>query len=162
MRRGLFVMFLTMLFSTAINAREKTFMRFYSREGKRFSHGFYNGVTDTSVFVFKNNKKVEIPIHKIGVIKLRRGAGHTGIIGAAIGGATLAALFVSNADKDGEALSGPGVSFVGGLVVGGSLGGLVGSVISYFEKSVSFKINGNITAWQEQKNLIARLPSTNK
>ncbi len=92
MRKVLYLLLLIIIFNSTLEAQKKTYMRFYTVVGKKFESGFYGGSTDSSIAVYKNKEKIEIPVSKIGVIRTRRSLGHSILVGAAIGGVPLGLL----------------------------------------------------------------------
>lgn len=142
-------------------AQKKTFMRLYSMSGQILQKGFYYGVTDSSVILFKNKEKVEVPVATIGVIKLRRTSSHNILVGIGIGSATFGTLFAALGEKPQEGSirinSWTGLKI--GVFLGGIAGGLVGALVRGTKKDVSFNINGSSILWQEQKNTFQKLPA---
>ena len=154
-------------------AQQKTFLRFYNLTGHKFQKGHFAGTTDSSVYVYKDSSKIEIPISTIGYIKTKRSLGHN-ILAAAIPGAVGFAILglvtgEPNQTTDNNITWGsvlhdaftptPAEGFEGGLIIGSVLGTATGSLITALSKRTTFKINGNLNNWQSQKKIMDLLPS---
>lgn len=70
----------------------KIFVRIYNE--KKIHTGFLTQTTDSSIFITKNKKSVEVPLSQINTIKLKRSFGHmlltTSVITVAMVGASTA------------------------------------------------------------------------
>ncbi len=142
-------------------------MRIYTLSGKKFAKGFYSGSTDSSVMVSENNEKVQIPVSKIGVIKLRRGSGNGPLIGCVIGaGAAVFGTIGATSTPQGNPPASMSLyqwtNFKTGFFFGGLVGALIGGLIQGLKKNISYTINGSNTTWLEQKNVIQKLPAINE
>ena len=89
MKNIFFLLVVIVMINSGVQAQKKTFMRFYSDRGNKFEKGYFAGTTDSSIVVYKDTGKLEIPISKIGTIKTKRGLGHNILIIGSTGGVVL-------------------------------------------------------------------------
>ena len=171
MKKLFFVALSLIMINSFVQAQKKTFLRLYGVAGNKFNKGVFAGATDSSIFIYKDSNKVEIPISRIGTIKTRRSSGHTILISASTGAVLLGILGVASGESKvndgtiGGALHNaftvtPSEGLAQGLIIGGVLGTATGTIINIFRKKIHFTINGNRQTWLLQKNLIEQLPSS--
>src|SRR4030095_8332482 len=89
-----------LIITIAAQSQKKTFVRIFDANGEKTHTGFLTQTSDSSITLSLNKKEFEIPVNQIGVIKLKRSAGHTILIGALIAGGSLAILGAATADPD--------------------------------------------------------------
>ncbi len=165
MRSVLFVTLLLFVLTTSTMAQKQTFMRIYTLSGKTLAKGFYSGSTDSSVMVSKNNKKVEIPVSQIGVIKLGRGSVKGPLIGGVFGAAVFGTIGATRTPQGNPPASMSlyrWTNFKTGFFFGGLAGALTGILIQGSKKNNSYTINGSNTKWLEQRNAFQKLPTINE
>ena len=166
---GLFVL----LICSVSQAQKRTFLRFYNLTGHKFQKGHFAGATDSSIYVYKDSGKIEIPASTIGYIKTKRSLGHNILVSAIPAAVTFAiyGLATGEAKQTTESditLGGilhdattftPAEGFQAGLIVGGVAGTATGTLITALTKRATFRINGSLEDWRSQKKMIDLLPS---
>ncbi|TKK69323.1 hypothetical protein FC093_08385 [Ilyomonas limi] len=169
--KNLFVsLLLFVLGCTAIHAQKRTFLRFYSLAGNKFQKGHLLSTTDSSVFIYKNTDTVEILAVNIGFIKTRRNLGHNVLVSAIVGAIPVSIIgaVTGEPNENNNSFGGiihdaitptPAEAAVGGLLLGGVAGAATGTLITLFTKSTTFIVNGSLSEWQRQKEIIDLLPA---
>ena len=90
------ILILVCMHATAF-AQERTFMRIYDLAGNKFLKGYFAGITDSSLFIYKNNRTIEITAANIGYIKTKRSVIHSVLTGTLVGIVPISVLGVSSA-----------------------------------------------------------------
>jgi len=134
------------------------FVRVYNLEGKKINKGNVLVVTDTTLVIKGKRGYENIPVNSIGLIKTKHSEGHNVLMGAVVGGSTIAILGVATADPDAWIFgysAGEGAA-VGG-VLGGTAGAAIGGITILFKNSKSFIINGDLSKWKAFQEGITRI-----
>jgi len=168
--KKLFFSFVSIIMiNSIVLAQKRTFMRFYTILGDKFAKGYFAGITDSSIIVYRDTVKLEILISRIGTIKTKRSPGHTILISGLTGAVSLGILGSADGEpkiNDGTPLGEfhdaiiftPTKGFAIYGLAGGIVGIATGAVITLFRKSKIFEINENEENWKQRKNLIEKLP----
>ncbi len=153
--------FITLLFFSVIlnaNSQKKTFLRIYDSSGKKIAKGFFGGVSDSTITVFKDRQPMQIAISQIGNIKTKRSIGHSILVtGVVFTIGTAASLqFGVTINDAGENLfwKAAAASIFVGTLSGVFLGGLGGKL----KRSENFDINGNAGTWLLVKPAFDKMP----
>jgi hypothetical protein len=167
------ISFAFILIYSVSHAQKSTFLRLYNLSGHKFQKGHFAGTTDSSLYVYRDSSRIEIPISTIGYIKTKRSLGHN-ILFSAIPGAIAFAIFgyatgEPNETTDNNITLGgvvhdmvtptPAEGLQGGLIIGSVLGTAAGSLITVLSKRTTFRIDGSLDTWKSQKELIDLLPA---
>ncbi|WP_417370112.1 hypothetical protein [Gelidibacter japonicus] len=140
----------------AQNSLEKTnaFVRVYDSLGQKISKGKVMSITDTSLFIRRKGKTVEIPATRISYLTTKRSPGHNILMGAVIGGTSMAIAGAAAATPgDGFIEWNAGEGLAAGLLVGGTAGAAIGGITVFFKNAVTYTINGNLDTWKAFKEL---------
>ncbi len=133
MKKILFLILFLVMVCAFVQGQKKVFLRVYGLAGNKFYKGHFAGTTDSSVFIYKDSGKVEIPAARIGSIKVKRSFGHTllisastgavlvGMIGAASGESKVNDGSISGAFHNALTIT-PAEGFAQGVIIGGVLG----------------------------------------
>ncbi len=135
----------------AQNGFENTnvFVRVYDLQGKKINKGKILSISETSLQL---NRKGEIPVGSIGLIKMRRSIGHNILVGASIG-ATITGLLVAVLGDNGDVGA---VGLIAIATVGGAASGALDGIDFLSKKPKSYEINGDKVKWKEFKEMIIK------
>lgn len=138
----------TLIFSFSIQSQEdwngsELFIRVYNLQGEKIAKGKIKSFSDTILQLSRKSKIVNISYDEIGSIKTKRSIGNNILIGASIGGSSLAILGVSVGETGSYVSGGSGSNAAIGLFAGGFFGGIIGGTTAFFKKSDTFIINGD-------------------
>lgn len=139
------------------NSSKSTFIRVFDKKGKKIYKGYLEALSDTSFTLSGEKQSVEIPVSRVGVIKLRHSIGHTILVTSVTTGIVLAIAFAATADPD--ALIVPitaGEGFVIGLLYGGIGGIPLGALIGGTRNRPVFLVNGNQSNWIKIKEALKK------
>lgn len=156
--KKVFLVILVALGSSCVGAQQKSvFIRAFDREGELITWGSLKEVTDSSVILQKGKQLTEVPVQRIGILKLRRSYGHTIFVSAAIQSVIFATLFgIEGAGPDGGFLTPPtvGSGIMGGLVFGTVTGAYMGAVIGIFQKRPVLRVDNHTGKWKQVKDFL--------
>ena len=92
MRKIILLLLALNLFSSALQAQQKTFLRIFDLSGKKIGKGFLQSTTDSSIRLTKDSGMQEFSVANIGFIKTKHSGGHTILISSLAGGVAIALL----------------------------------------------------------------------
>ena len=172
MKKQAATIFFLFCFCILSHAQKRVFLRLYSPAGNKFQKGYFAGTTDSSLFLYRDSSKTEIPVSDIGFIKTRRSLGHhllvgalvvavpSGIIGLASGEprqTTSGNISLGSILHDAFTLT-PGEGLEVSLVVGGTAGAAGGAIVTASNKKYTYRVYGDRSNWKQQRIAIDQLP----
>src|SRR6056297_306445 len=149
-KRVVLGIFLALGFLCAAQEHELTenlFVRVYDSNGKKFSKGQLQHISDAGLKLISKDSLVFVPISKIGKIRTKHSLGGNIIMSSIIGGSLGFGLIAGDPETSRSSVYSGGeriAAVSGGLL----LGGLIGAGTSVFKKSKAFDIDGDSTALQ--------------
>lgn len=144
--------------SCCVHAQKRTFIRVYNAFGQKITKGIIIGVTDSALEVKKNGRHEIVSYKRISFIRTKRSIGRNVLAGSVIGGGVLAGVaIIGNLNDEGFAsgTSSPEEAGALGFAVGAPISGGIGFLVSFFKKSDTYFIDGDITKWGVFKNIIS-------
>ena len=153
MKNPIFI--LALVLSIGIHAQIHThksaiFIRVYNLQGQKIAKGKIFKVSDTIFGLIKNKKTSYHTYSQIGFVKTKHSEGNNVLMGATIGGASLAMLGILAGDGGGSYISGNSTSNAAiGLIGGSFLGSIIGVFTNIFKKSETIPINGDSLRFKE-------------
>ncbi len=156
-----FCLLLSVMFTAS--AQKKMFVRVFDENWKRTHKGFLQQMTDSSVSLKQYGETVEIPVEKIGMIKLKRSGGHTVLMSSLIVGGAAAIFGAISADPDAWIFGYSAVEGFGfGLGFGAAAGAIPGGIIAGTQRKPFFIIDKSREKWAVAKNVLQRFLPADK
>lgn len=116
------------------HSQKTIFIRVFDESGKKIHKGFLSQVSDSSLIIRNEEKKLEVPVSKISAIKIKRSFGHTVLISSLIGAAGFSIFGAATAEPDAWFSYSVGEGAAAGFVFGALTGGAVGSIVAAANK----------------------------
>lgn len=116
------------------HSQKTIFIRVFDESGKKIHKGFLSQVSDSSLIIRNEEKKLEVPVSKISAIKIKRSFGHTVLISSLIGAAGFSIFGAATAEPDAWFSYSVGEGAAAGFVFGALTGGAVGSIVAATNK----------------------------
>ncbi|WP_153797260.1 hypothetical protein [Foetidibacter luteolus] len=163
MRKNIICTLTVLLYLLASHAQVKhIYIRVFNIAGERIAKGKLIATTDSSLLIEKDKVQHEIAVSSIGVIKIKRSLGHAVAVGAVIGGVSGGIIGLASAGQDkGSSFEildySPAEGFAGGLIAGGATGAAIGALCGLLQKRQTIVINGNLAAWQKERQSLPSL-----
>jgi hypothetical protein len=139
---------------------QKLFVRLYDHTGEKIAKGDLMKGSDSSIEIKHQHKDISFPVRQISLIKTRRSAGHSILIGTAIGtvtGIVLIAAAGAADNPDPNITSDP--SF--GLAIAGTAapfaGAISGGVAAVLRKRETIRINGDAEKWKTAREKLLHI-----
>jgi hypothetical protein len=156
------ILMLVCVHATA-HAQERAFMRIYDLAGNKFQKGYFAGITDSSLFIYKKNRTIEITAANIGYIKTKRSVIRSVLTGTLVGMVPISVLGISSAkpyryhnDMPDTAIENTSKYTPAQALDAKSIANIpAGTLPAAFTRRSTFVINGNRNNWRIQKNTIA-------
>ena len=126
---------------------EKVFVRIYDLQGYKMGKGKIRSVTGTMLYIGRIKNPRGIPIRKIGHIKTKRSGCRNIFVFTAIG------ISITLMNDELHTVSDKSIHQ---LVIPYYAGILVGIVTAIFKNSKKYIINGDLSKWNEIKNIIGK------
>ena len=136
---------------------KKIFIRLYGREHNKIGKGDLLYGNDSIIRIARGHKEISFPVYEISFIKTRRSAGHTILVGAAIGtgvGIILGAAS-NNSNSDETSAASFDLAFAAGMAP--FVGTICGGIAAGLRKKETIQINGDIEKWKEAKQTLLHL-----
>ena len=131
----------------------KIFVRLYDDNHHKIGKGHLLYGNDSSIEVKQNSKLNNFPVQQVAYIKTRRSAGHSVLIGAAVGIATGIILIAASSGASTQNSEGTSASF--GEALGGVAapfaGVAAGGIAAAFRKRDTIIINGSAKQWKDAR-----------
>jgi hypothetical protein len=151
------LLILGILVHTSVDARKKTFLRFYDFSGHKFEKGRFVASADSLVIVSRDTALIEIPISSIYSIKTKRSYGHNALMSSFALAVPAGIIGYSSGDPksdDGWNMYTKDVTAFIGVVCGVLSGTLIGAIIS--GSNQTFVIDGDKEIWKRASSIIIR------
>lgn len=143
-----------MFLIVAASSQLKIFVRIFDNNGNKTHKGFLLRTSDSSLTLSSYKNSFEIPIDKIGSIKLRRSFGHTVLITSLITAGSFAVLGAASANPNAWIFAyTAGEGARAGFLFGAGTGAFWGTIISGIRKRPVFKINGSLEQWKKTQSV---------
>ena len=143
---------------------KSTFIRVFGLNGKLLAKGDLVATTDTSVIVQRHKQQVEIAVTKIGLIKTGVPIGRPIAVGAGVGalvGLIAGVIAFGDSSSDEFVQFDESIGAAGGFATGLAGGAVIGTLITVTKKRQRVKVNGDMNAWQQKRQLLnAIIPPT--
>ena len=132
------------------------FIRVYNLKGKKINKGKITSISESSIELYLKGKIISVPLSNIGKIKTKHSAGNNIVIGALIGGGSLAVIGLLSGDDDSGFLALTATNKASlGLVGGGFFGAIIGAITAIFKKSKLYIIDGSKMKLKDFKEKIS-------
>ena len=131
---------------------KSTFVRVYSKEGRKIAKGHIVFVRDSVLGLKRGNRNIELNVRDINTIKTKRSGGHNVLSSATTGAAIGIFIGVSTAEPD-KIL---GYSAGEGALAFGTLGAIggaaIGGIAAALKKHRTYVISGDMEKWSSFVN----------
>ena len=166
--KTLFTFLLLNFICYQVGAQKMTFIRVYDTNDRLMTKGYILKATDTSLQLKVSKKDtIILPVAKIGIIKTKRSAVNSILIGATAGAIPFGILGLSSGEnKVNDNTIGGGIhdlftitpteGMIMGLLLGGAGGAAIGALSTLIKKPKSFVIHSNPEKWKEFQSYVTK------